>query len=400
MMSATFESALEGIKVLDLTEGRGLYAGKMLADFGADVIKIEPPGGSPARQIPPFKDDIPGPENSLYFVNFNTNKRGIILNLDSSAGKDIFKRLVTRSDVVIEDFPPGTLKDRGLDHPILRELNRKLILASVTAFGPEGPFSRFAANDMVSFAAGGIMHGSGAEKEPPVVAPDEQAYQAASIIAVYGILSALFLRLRTGEGQIVQVSNHEVVESFSQGIMRYSVTSSLGGRSGSQFWAAPARIYPCKDGYVHLLVFYPQHWRAFLELLGNPETLTDKMWYDAGFRAKNRDLIDPMTEQYTATRTKDEITRACQARGIPCTPVNTPADNARNPHFIQRGSFTQVEHPVLGKHMLLAPPYRMSETPGVIRRPAPLLGQHNREVLSGLGYTEEEMERLKTDGVI
>jgi crotonobetainyl-CoA:carnitine CoA-transferase CaiB-like acyl-CoA transferase len=399
-MAGDFDSALDGIRVLDITEDRGLYAGKFLADLGADVIKIENPVGSKARETGPFKADVPGLENSLYFIHFNTNKRGITLKLECREGKDIFKRLAKMADVIIEDFEPGKMKRIGLGYRTLKKLNRRVIMSSITGFGQDGPYSQYNSPDIVNFSSGGLTYISGAAEEPPVVAPCEQSYLASSIIAAYGVLSALFLRLRTSEGQLVDVSAHEVVAAFSQGIMRYSVTSGTGGRTGSQFFAAPARIFPCQDGYVHLLVYYPQQWRSFWELLGKPEALSDNAWYEAGFRARNRDLIDPITTEFTMSRTKAEITQICQSRGVPCTPVNTPADIVRDKHFKERGAIIGVGHPVLGEHSYLSPPYRFSATPGSIKRPAPMLGEHNREIYAELGFSDRDLVELGKKGII
>ena len=400
-MTDNMATILDGIRVLDLTEDRGQFAGKFLGDLGAEVIKIEKPEGSPSRSVGPFKNDEPGLENSLYFLHFNTNKKGITLNLDHPAGRQIFLRMVKGADVLIEDFEVGKMQSWGLDYPALREINRRLIFTSVTGFGQTGPYSRYKAPDIVSFATGGMLFTSGAAEEAPVVAPCNQAFHSTSIIAAFGILSALFLRRKTGEGQFVTLSAHEVVASFSQAAMRYSVTSGLGGRTGSQFPAAPARIYPCKDGYVHPLVFYVNHWRSFRELLGNPDMFMDKAWDNAVFRVKNVDLIDPYVTEFFMSRTKAEITELCQAKGIPCTPVNTPADISQDDHFRSRGFIAEVEHPVIGRYSYLNAPYRFSETPCRIERPAPLLGQHNPEFYRDeLGFGESELTKLKAEGVI
>src|ERR1035437_1154271 len=164
-------TALGSFRVLDLTEDRGLYAGKVLADFGAEVIKVEPPEGSRGRRTPPFKDDVPGLENSLYFLNFNANKKGISLNLESPEGKGIFKDLVETADVVIEDFEVGRMKSLRLDYSVLRKINIKLVYASLTGFGQTGPYSQFTTPDIINFAMSGLMYTSGAADEPPVVAP-------------------------------------------------------------------------------------------------------------------------------------------------------------------------------------------------------------------------------------
>jgi crotonobetainyl-CoA:carnitine CoA-transferase CaiB-like acyl-CoA transferase len=392
---------LSGIRVLDLAETRGLFAGKFLADLGADVLKIENPAGSQARSVPPFRGDKPGLENSLYFINFNTNKRGITLDIEKPGSQDIFKKLAAKADIVIEDLKVGTMRSLGLDYPALKDINPRLIMASVSAFGQSGPYSQYRATDIVSFAMGGLMNRSGAPDEAPVVAPCEQAYHASSLLTAFGILTALFLRLKTGVGQYLDMSSHEVMSSFSEGFMLYSVISDIGGRSGSQFGAGPGRIYPCKDGYVHYLVLYPNHWQSFLELIGNPELLSDKAWYDASFRAHNIDVIDTVVNDFSLNHTRDEIVSACQSRGIPCTPVNNPSDVSRDPHMLARGFSTEVDHSVIGKHKYLAPPYLLSKTPATVRRPAPLLGQHNTEVYQDeLGLSLQEIQNLKKDNII
>jgi crotonobetainyl-CoA:carnitine CoA-transferase CaiB-like acyl-CoA transferase len=392
---------LDGIRVLDLTENRGEFAGKFLADLGADVIKVERPQGCYSRSIGPFKNDAPGVENSLHFLHFNTGKRGITLDLNSPFGKDIFCRTIKLTDVVIEDFEPDKMKSLGLDYQAIQKQNTQLIFASITGFGQNGPYRQYKAPDIVSFATGGLMFTSGASDEAPVVAPCEQAFHGASIMAAFGILSALLQRKKTGKGQTVSVSAHETIAIFSQAVMRYSVTSGIGGRTGSQFPAAPARIYPCQDGYVHPLVFYVNHWRSFRELLGNPDIFMDKAWDDAVFRVKNVDLIDPYVNSFFMSRTKAEITELCQAKGIPCTPVNTPADNYQDSHLIARGFFKELEHPVIGTYAYPGAPFKFSETPYSVTRSAPLLGQHNREFyLEEMGLVEEDLEKLQTQGVI
>lgn len=404
-MTDNFVSALDGVKVLDLTEERGLYAGKMLADLGAEVTLIEKPGGGKARQTVPFKDDKPGTENSLSFLYFNTNKRGITLDLDKPAGQDIFKHLVKRADMVIEDGEIGRMHSLGLDYPVLQELNRGIIMASVTGFGQTGPYRNYKAPDIVSFAMGGTMNASGPPNEPPIVAPSVQSYYSASVVSVYGMLAALFLRMSTGEGQLVDVSAHEAMAIFSaNALMTYSNTSQIARRNGSQFGAVPGRIFPCADGHVHILTIRPYHWQGFLDVLkaANPDmSITGEEWTDAGLRMQNVDIIDAHTMEFTMTHNKMEIAELLQAKEVPCTPVNTPAEFCQDPHIKERGFIIEIEHPVIGRHGYFSPPYRLSKTPCSIRRPAPLLGQHNREVYCGeLGYNSDELAKLTAEGII
>ena len=400
-MLADSSVLLEGVKVLDLTEDRGLYAGKMLADFGADVIKIEKPEGGKARRNEPFKDDIPGLEASLYFINFNTNKRGITLNLESPTGIEIFRRLAAQTDVMIEDFEVGEMESLGLDYPKLKELNRGLIMASITGFGQTGPYSSFNAPDIVSFAMGGLMYVNGPKGAAPVVAPCEQSHFSASIASVFGILTALFARMNSGEGQLVDVSAQDVIAILSGVMMQYSNSSIIAQRAGSQFGAVPGRIYPCKDGHVHILTIRPNHWKGLLEVMGRPETLMGAEWLSGAYRNANADILDAYVTEFTMTLPKMEIADLCQEQGIPCTPVNTVADFSRDPHIAEREFFIEMEHPVIGKYHYLNPPYRLSETPCRVVRPAPLLGQHNEEVYcEGLGYSGTELENFKTEGTI
>ncbi len=245
------------------------------------------------------------------------------------------------------------------------------------------------------------MQISGPQDEPPVVAPYEQAYQITSIITVFGILSAILHRMRAGEGQHIDTSAHEVMTVTNSSLLTYSTSSGLGVRAGSQFGAAPARIYPCKDGYVHLMVLRPNHWKSFLEMMGNPEAFSDQAWYESNFRGRNADLVDSLVTEFTMTRTKADITRECQDRGIPCVPVYSHAEFANDPHVKERGFIKQIEHPVLGRHSLLGSPYGFSRSPSQIYRPAPMLGQHNEEVYCGqLGYSREELVELKSRGII
>jgi crotonobetainyl-CoA:carnitine CoA-transferase CaiB-like acyl-CoA transferase len=392
---------LNDLKVLDLTEERGLYTGKVLADLGADVILVERPEGSRARSLGPFEDDVPGIENSLYFLNFNTNKRGITLNLDSSPGRDIFKQLVKGADVVIEDFPVGRMSSLGLDYPAICAVNRRIIMASITGFGSTGPYAQYKAPDIVSLAMGGLTYVNGPRDGAPVTAPCEQANHTVSVTAVFGIMTALLLRTKTGKGQFIDLSAQQAVETATGGVWFYGVISSIAGRSGSQFGAVPGRIFPCADGYVHILTIRTNHWQGLLEVIGKPEVLKDDKWLTMEFRNANPDIIDALVTEFTMAHTKMEIVELCQAKGVPCAPVNTPADFYNDPHIKQRGVFTEIEHPVAGRFSFVRPVCNFSRTICEIVRPAPLLGQHNREVYGReLGLDELEMARLKTEGVI
>jgi crotonobetainyl-CoA:carnitine CoA-transferase CaiB-like acyl-CoA transferase len=238
--------------------------------------------------------------------------------------------------------------------------------------------------------------------EAPVVAPCEQACQSASIFAQLGILTALFSRMTTGKGQHIDISSHEVMAAINEGLItKYSNQIDLGQRTGSQFATCPSRIYPCNDGYVHIVILRPEHWRNFLEVIGNPEILSDDVWYDMNFRQQNADLIDPIVTEFTLSHTQKEIIEILQERRIPCTPFYTPSDFCRDAHVKQRSFIIEVEHPVIGRHSYLSPPYRFSQTPCRVECPAPLLGQHNDEIYRGqLGYSEDDLARFRAEGAI
>jgi len=403
-MPDILNSAFDDVRVIDLCVERGLYTGRMLADLGADVLLVEKPDGSPARRLGPFKNDIPGIENSLYFLNFNTNKKGITLNLDNLEGREVFKQLITKVDVVIEDSQPGHMQALGLNYPVLKELNPGLIMASITGFGQNGPYSSFKAPDLVSFAMGGMMYINGPENEAPVTAPCQQSYYSVSITAGFNIIAALFLRLQTGKGQYLDVSTHQVESNFAAGnggIMHYSANSQISRRRGSQFGVVPGRIYPCQDGHVHIIIIRPNHWIGLMEVMGYPEALKGEKWYNTTYRNNNVDIIDAHVIEFTLKHNKLDIAEMCQAKGVPCTPVNNMEDFYHDPHIRQRGFFQQVKHPVIGEHTFIRPPSLLSETPCRIRRSAPLLGEHNREVYCGiLGYSERELEGLKEKGIV
>ncbi len=403
MPDTSTESAgpLAGVKVLDLTEGRGLFAGKVLADLGADVILIEPPGGSPARSLGPFKDDAPGTENSLYFVNFNSNKRGITLDLDASPGRDLFKRMARSADVVIEDFSIGKMQSLGLGYTALSEINPGIILASIMPFGSTGPYSRYKASDLISMAMGGLLNVNGPPDAAPAVAPCEQSNQSVSVTAVFGIMAALLLRTKTGKGQHVEVSAQQTMATITGGVWMYGSNTVIARRSGSQFGAVPGRIFPCRDGYVHILTIRPNHWQALVEVLGCPEPLTGKEWLAMEYRNANPDIIDAYVTEFTMAHDKLEIAEMCQAKSVPCAPVNSPADLYQDAHIRQRGTYVEVEHPSVGSFPFVRPVPVFSQTACRIRRSAPLLGQHNLEVFcQELGLTERELNGLKADGVV
>ena len=378
---------LEGIRVLDLCGPEGQLCGRLLADLGADVVKVEPPGGDAGRRLGPFAQDAAHPEASLSFAYFNANKKSVVLDLETPEGRERFKALARSFDVILETFSPGVMDEWGLDHARLSRQNPGLVTASITGFGLSGPYSGYKAPSIVCSAMGGVMSLCGSEDRPPLAEPADQPYHLASAFAAAGVLLALRQRDSTGRGQMVEVSCQEV-QAFQQHVLvNYSANGNVLRRAGSRTpvgGGMPYGIYPTSDGFCHLVVIATAHWRSFVEWMGNPDALTDDLWDNRHVRIANADLIEPMTAEFTRKLTKAEFFTEGQVRRVTAAPVNTPAEFVDDPHVREVGLFEDVQHPVLGATKLVRPPFRMSASPAVIGKAAPLLGQHTGEVLDGI----------------
>jgi crotonobetainyl-CoA:carnitine CoA-transferase CaiB-like acyl-CoA transferase len=375
------------MRILDLTGPEGYFCGRLLADLGSEVIKVEPPEGDIGRYIGPFKGDKVDPESSLSFIAFNTNKKSVTLDLTSSSGRNVFRKLVHTADAVIENFPPGTLEKRGLSYEALKVENPGLVMASVTGFGLSGPHSHFQGPNIVASAMGGVMHLSGEQGKAPLCDPEGASGHVASAFAAYGVLTALYHRDRTGRGQLIEISNQEMQAAQQHNVVNYSSNFTILERSGSRTpigGGMPYGVYPTGDGYAHLVVISPAHWRSFIQWMGNPEVLSDSMWENRHIRNANADFIDSLVVEFTRQFSKNELFSQGQARHITVAPINRPDEFIRDPHAENREMFVDVHHPVIGTHKLLRSPLRMSETPTQIIRPSPTIGQHNDEILGRL----------------
>ncbi len=377
---------LEGIRVLDLCQPEGQLCGRLLADLGAEVIKVEPPGGDLGRRLEPFVKEGAHPEGSLSFAYFNANKKSIILDLAEQEDRERFRGLAEKSDVILETFAPSVMQGWGLDHAQLSKDNPGLVTASITGFGLSGPYSRYKAPSIVCSAMGGVMYLCGSEEKPPLAELENQPYHLASAFAATGVLLALRQRESTGQGQMVEISCQEV-QAFQQHILvNYSANQNVLKRAGSRTpvgGGMPYGIYPTSDGYCHLVVIATSHWRSFVDWMGSPDALTDDLWDNRHIRIANPDLIEYLTGEFTRKLTKEEFFRQGQARRVTTAPVNTPEEFVDDPHVRDIGLFEDVEHPVLGSTRLVRPPFRLSASPAVIRKGAPLLGEHTEEVLGG-----------------
>ena len=395
--------ALEGVRVLDLADEKGLPCTKFLADLGADVVKIERPGGDESRARPPFGGDVPHPERSLFFLHYNSNKRGITLDLETADGQELFSRLAAGADVLVETFTPGTLDNWGLGLSSLLELNPRLIGCSITVFGQTGPYRDYKGDELVAFAFGGLMAMSGDPGGPPVVAPGDLASGMASMHAALAIEVALFHRQRSGCGQLIDASLAEAATHIGNYVVPfYSYHKEKPVRTSHKEQTFELHdVYRCKDGWVRLFILPRDHWLTLLEWIGNPPELCDPVFEDQHMRRENSDLINPYVEELCQRYTKQELYLEGQKRHLAITPMNNPAEFVDSPQTQSRGFFADATHPVVGAYKQIGAMHRYSQASHPLHRAAPLVGEHNEEIFMGeLGLSQDELIALRAGGVI
>ncbi len=378
-------------RVLDLAGATGVFCTKLLADYGADVIKVEPPTGDAGRAKGPFLDDSPHPERSLYFLYYNTNKRSITLSLDTEQGRAIFKRLVANADVVVESFPVGYLKDLGLDYTALQQLNPGLVMASVTPFGQSGPWKDYKSSDLIALAASGFMQITGEPDGPPIRQGNEQSHFPGAQYAAVTVLAALYYRdFLSGTGQYIDVSQQESLITFysdahpavlwdhlQQNVTRVGTNSTL---------VIPLGAYPCQDGWISAGVITPREWEGLaqwiFEVTGNEEILNEKYQGGNQERAPHIDVITGMFVDFTMRFTAEELFHEGQKRNLVFIPVNDVADLLADPQLEASNLWAELEHPEVGN---LKYPLGVfdSEDVSPARVAAPQLGQDNEAIYCG-----------------
>ena len=340
---------LKGYRALDLTGLSGQLCGRMLADLGMEVIKIEPPGGDPVRNLAPFITAANGAKLSTTFAHLNAGKHSKVIDLDSDAGRAALRKLVESADVVIESFQPGELAAKGLTYKDLAKVNPGIVMASITCFGQTGPKKNLVYNDLVGLAESGILYVCGDPATAPCKAPESQAYYFASLFATAGVLAALYRREKTGQGDHIDTSMQETLATHEHLIRLWANDKQILKRAGSQHGSvAPAKIFPVKDGFVYLYVTR-QHWKLFLSIWkDHPATFDAADWLNNVYRRDHADELNPAVEAYLGKFTMAEITELLQEKGIPCVPVNTPMGFANDEHVQGRGFMTAVEHAGFG----------------------------------------------------
>lgn len=394
-------SLLPGYRVLDLTSAMGALCGKFLRDLGMDVVKIEPPAGDPMRSEPPFATGHAHREGSLRFAYLNAGKRSVALDVGKESGKSLLLRLVEGADIVLEDFQPGQLAALGLGYGDLLEKKYNLILVSISGFGQDGPYADYKANDLIGNAMGGLLYISGDPKLTPCNPPETQSLYYTSLFASYGVMLALWQRETRGIGAWVDASVQASMALHEHVAFNYSAEGRVMKRAGSQHQHnAPANLFQCKNGWISLFVTQT-HWPLLLKAWPNHDpALDDPKWINSNLRRQHADYINEQVTSFTLQFLKEDLAELMQKNGIPGLPVNSPADFMKDPHIRARGFFAEVSHPVIGTFAQPGVPFMIDG-----RRPdssaAPLLGQHNDEILRGeLGLSADEIAVLAAEKVI
>jgi formyl-CoA transferase len=385
----TARTALDGIRVLDVTQVMaGPFCAMQLCDMGADVIKVEPPGGDSTRGMAGASGT-----DSPAFQAVNRGKRGIVLDLKTALGQQFFRRLVARTDILIENLRPGTMRRFGLDYAALAADHPGLIYASISGYGQTGPHASKGGFDLIAQGVSGLMSVTGEPGRPPVKVGVPITDLGAALFALSGVLAALHYRTQTGHGQHVDaslveagvaLSVWEATEYFSEGV----TPEPLGS---AHRMLAPYQAIRCADGYITLGAGTDRLFAQLSDLLGRPEWASRPDFATAGDRVKNRATLIGHIETVTAERTRVHWLERFEEHGIPCGPINDYAETFADDQIRARGMIAAVEHPTLGRQRMAGSAIKMSETPPVVDRRAPLLGEHTREVLAEVGCSEEEI---------
>ena len=394
--------ALAGVKVIDLTHHiAGPYATKLLADFGADVLKIERPGGDPARRLPPFHHDNPHHEKSLPFLYLNTNKRSITLNLKSEEGRGILLELLSDADAVVENFSPRVMPALGLDYATLCARNPRLVVASVSNFGQTGPWRDYRATEIVEYALGGLMYIFGAyDREPLKHALNQAQFKAGTNLAS-ATLMALYHQRLTGQGQRVDVSIQESIASALRDITNNYTYVGAVRRRQPNHTGDLTRLRAVSDGYVlpNPGIGAGLNWQILVDFLDAPQ-LDDPRFDNASARLENAEALGEILDEIFATKQKQDIFYAAHEKRFIYGVIDSPEETVDNPQIQARGYYVPVEHPDLGEITFPGAPFLMSGSPWQVNSTAPTLGQHNGEALGALGYDATQLAYLTAAEVI
>ena len=394
--------ALEGIRIIDMTHNQaGPACTQILAWLGADVIKLEEPGkGDVARTNMRDQDS-----DSLFFLILNANKQSLTLNLKTEEGKELFKKVIEKADVLVENFSPGALDRLGLGYKVLSKINKKLIYATIKGFGTYGPYSEFKSFEPIAQAMGGAMCATGFPENPPTYVWPAIGDSGTGMHMAIGILAALQQRNSSGKGQEVEVSMQDSVAN----IMRISLRDHqrLGGvqeRTGNQLGKnVPGSTYPCAPGgrndYIYIFA-QQQMWKAFANAIGRPDIIEDSKYATPESRWDNRETLNAIIEGWTRQKTKYEAMRILGDAGVPSGACQDTGEILEDPHLKERDMIIDIDYPSRGKYKTVGCPIKLSDSPAEIKRP-PTLGEHTEDLLGKLcGVTPEDFSKLRDKGAI
>ena len=391
---------LSGVKVMDLTQiMAGPYCTMMLADMGADVLKVEKPnGGDDTRRMgPPF---IEG--ESAAFLGINRNKRSVVIDLRSDAGREIAQRMARASDVLVQNFRPGALERMGLGYEQVRELNPAIVYCTISGFGSTGPYARRGGFDLVAQGMSGLMSVTGHPGGPPTKVGVPVTDLNAGSFAAIGILTAYINRLRTGKGQHVDTSLLEggVAYTFWESAIYFATGQSPSPKGSAHQLNAPYQAFRTADGHVNIGAANQATWERLCAAIGRDDLLNDPRFAEPRLRMDNLDALVATLQDTFARRTSDEWLADLDTAGVPAGPIYDIEAVYADPQVQAREMRVETEHPIAGRVSGIGIPVKLSDTPGTVRRPAPTLGQHTDEALSELGYDDAEIAALRGDGVV
>ena len=400
-MNINVKPILNGVRILDFSRYiSGPFCTTLLADLGAEVIKIEQPGvGDESRYWPPLTESK---ENSGFFIQNNRNKKSLTVNLKSELGKEIIEKLVKVSDVVVENFRPGVMDRLGFDYSKFKSLNSRIVYASISGFGQYGPHRDRPGADGAILAESGLMDNTGFEDGQPVRVGMALGDTVPGLYLALGICASLLQRDRTGEGQRVDVAMLDAIVSlYETHIVTYSMTGKVISRLGNMDRvSAPSGMFPTKDGYVAFGIGTIEHWRSLCKVIQRKDLIDDQRFKERDDRRANNAALTEILSDQLKIMTSQEIVEKLNREKIPVGPVNTIKQVVEHPSLNARKMFVEVDHPVSGKTKILSSPIRFSDFE-IKPKPAPLLGQHNDEILADLlDYNENEIKRFRNEGVI
>lgn len=376
----------------------GPFATMLLGDLGADVIKVEPPGGDETRAWgPPWMG-----RDSAYFMSANRNKRSIIIDLKKPESREIVRRLVERSDVVVENFRPGVADQLGIGYGQLSEINPRIVYCSISGFGQSGPYRDKPGYDLIALAMSGLMSITGEPDRPPVKFGVPIADLATAVFAALSIVSALYWREKTGLGQYIDIALMDVqVLLLTHQAFNFFATGEEPRRMGSAHPnIVPYQAFETEDGYLVVCVGNEKLWQVFCRAIGRPELAGDPRFRTNAERVVNREaLVAELEKTFRSGPTSYWLERLEEA-GVPAAPIMTVGRALEDTHVIQRGMVLEIDHPDAGRMRILGTPFKMSKTPGEVRSPPPRAGQHTDEILRELGFTREEIEAFRRIGVV